>query len=180
MHGYADTLVALFREIKATASKPLVVCWIEAPQAARLQLMADGICVIGATERAIDAAAGLVAWGRARREHREAARLPRPVPRAGFALKDSPSHWVSSLTAMALLRDAGLATVETQLARTADEAVTRAADIGFPVALKIEAAAIPLIEMELRAVGIEFDEVDPEEVYSKYEATPPEWMWIEH
>jgi hypothetical protein len=44
----------------------------------------------------------------------------------------------------------------------------------------VEASVIPLLEIELRAIGIEFDEVDPEEVYSKYEATPPEWMWIEH
>lgn len=44
----------------------------------------------------------------------------------------------------------------------------------------IEASAVPLFEIELRSVGIEFDEVDPEEIYSKYEATPPEWMWIEH
>ena len=44
----------------------------------------------------------------------------------------------------------------------------------------VEASVIPLLEIELRTVGIEFDEVDPVEIYSKYEATPPEWMWIEH
>lgn len=71
MHGYADTLVALFRDIKRTVTKPFVVCWIEPPDKARLDLMADGICVIGATERAVDAAAGLVAWGEALRQHRE-------------------------------------------------------------------------------------------------------------
>ena len=73
MHGYADTLVALFRDIKRTVTKPFVVCWIEAPEKARLELMADGICVIGATERAVDAAASLVAWGEALRQHRERA-----------------------------------------------------------------------------------------------------------
>ena len=44
----------------------------------------------------------------------------------------------------------------------------------------VEISALNLLEIELRAAGIEFDEVDPEEIYSKYEATPPEWMWIEH
>ena len=73
MHGYADTLLALFRDIKRTVAKPFVVCWIEAPEKARLELMADGICVIGATERAVDAAASLVAWGEALRQHRERA-----------------------------------------------------------------------------------------------------------
>ena len=68
MHRYADTLVDLFRDIKRTVAKPFVVCWIEAPEKARLELMANGICVIGATERAVDAAAGLVAWGNALRQ----------------------------------------------------------------------------------------------------------------
>ena len=71
MHRYADTLVGLFHDIKRTVTKPFVVCWIEAPEKARLELMAAGICVIGATERAVDAAAGLVAWGNASRHHRE-------------------------------------------------------------------------------------------------------------
>jgi acetyltransferase len=141
MHGYADTLVDLFRDIKRTVTKPFVVCWIEAPEKARLALMADGICVIGATERAVDAAAGLVAWGEALRNRREDTRGS--LPRApGTLPAGGASRTVSSLQALEMLRDAGLTVVETRLARTAEEAVEIGAAIGFPVALKIESADI--------------------------------------
>jgi hypothetical protein len=33
---------------------------------------------------------------------------------------------------------------------------------------------------ELAAAGIDHDPIDPDDLYSKYEATPPEWMQIEH
>jgi acetate---CoA ligase (ADP-forming) len=141
MHGYADTLVALFRDIKRTVTKPFVVCWIEAPEKARLSLMADGICVIGATERAVDAAAGLVAWGEAVRHHKQDAQASptqtqRDLPATG------ESRPVASLQALRMLSDAGLSVVETRLARTAEEAADLGAAIGFPVAVKIESADI--------------------------------------
>jgi hypothetical protein len=44
----------------------------------------------------------------------------------------------------------------------------------------VEAGVTGILEIELRSAGIEFEPIDPDEVYSKYEATPPEWMWIEH
>src|SRR5207237_1217911 len=44
----------------------------------------------------------------------------------------------------------------------------------------IEAPVLSILEIQLRSAGISFDSVDPEDVYSKYEAAPPEWMWIEH
>lgn len=33
---------------------------------------------------------------------------------------------------------------------------------------------------ELARGGLAFLPVDPDDVYSKYEAAPPEWFWIEH
>ena len=44
----------------------------------------------------------------------------------------------------------------------------------------IEADVAELLAKELAEAGLAFDEIDPDDVYSKYEATPPEWMWIEH
>ena len=44
--------------------------------------------------------------------------------------------------AKALVQSAGLPAVRTELARTADEAITLARDMGFPVALKISSADI--------------------------------------
>jgi acetyltransferase len=142
MHGYADALLALFRDIKRTITKPFVVCWIEAPEKVRLELMADGICVIDATERAVDAAAGLIAWGAALRQHRARARASLTIlPVAPTA--SSASRPVSSMVALDMLRDAGLTVVETRLARTAEEAADLAQAIGFPVVVKIESADVP-------------------------------------
>jgi hypothetical protein len=44
----------------------------------------------------------------------------------------------------------------------------------------IEAGVSDLLTRELRAQKLEFLPVDEDDVYSKYEATPPEWFWIEH
>jgi hypothetical protein len=37
-----------------------------------------------------------------------------------------------------------------------------------------------MLETELRGAGIAFEPIDRDETYSKYEATPPDWMQIEH
>jgi hypothetical protein len=39
---------------------------------------------------------------------------------------------------------------------------------------------LDLLETEMNSAGIDFEPVARDEVYSKYEATPPEWMQIEH
>lgn len=39
---------------------------------------------------------------------------------------------------------------------------------------------ITVLESEMKVEGIEHHPIDPDEVYSKYEAVPPEWMQIEH
>jgi hypothetical protein len=39
---------------------------------------------------------------------------------------------------------------------------------------------VSLLERELQAAGLAFEPIDREEVFSKYEAVPPEWMQIEH
>ena len=37
-----------------------------------------------------------------------------------------------------------------------------------------------VLEQELTAAGLEFEPIDRDELFSKYEAVPPEWMQIEH
>src|SRR5262249_48360525 len=39
---------------------------------------------------------------------------------------------------------------------------------------------IDLLESEMRAAGVDFEPVDRDDIFSRYEATPPEWMQIEH
>lgn len=44
----------------------------------------------------------------------------------------------------------------------------------------VEADGIAPLTQALAELGIDHDPVDPDDVYSKYEAAPPEWFWIEH
>lgn len=44
----------------------------------------------------------------------------------------------------------------------------------------VEADGIPPLTEALADQNISHDPVDPDDVYSKYEAAPPEWFWIEH
>jgi hypothetical protein len=43
-----------------------------------------------------------------------------------------------------------------------------------------ESIVIGLLEKEFTAAGFAYEPVDRDEVYSRYEAVPPEWMQIEH
>jgi len=44
----------------------------------------------------------------------------------------------------------------------------------------IEGGIAELLGTELTAAGIDHDPIDDDDVYSKYEATPPEWFQIPH
>jgi hypothetical protein len=44
----------------------------------------------------------------------------------------------------------------------------------------VEEGVVDALEREFRSAGVGHEPIDREETYSKYEATPPEWMWIEH
>ena len=44
----------------------------------------------------------------------------------------------------------------------------------------VEADIAPALEAELRALGMEYEPIDDEDRYTKFEASPPEWFWIEH
>ena len=43
-----------------------------------------------------------------------------------------------------------------------------------------EESVVERLEVELPSAEIEFEPIDRDDVYSKYEASPPEWMQIEH
>lgn len=44
----------------------------------------------------------------------------------------------------------------------------------------VEAGVVPVLEAELRAAGVGYQPIDPDDLYTKYEAAPPDWFWIEH
>ncbi len=44
----------------------------------------------------------------------------------------------------------------------------------------VEYEVLPILEAELRAAGFQYDPIDPNDTYSKYEAVAPDWWQIEH
>jgi hypothetical protein len=44
----------------------------------------------------------------------------------------------------------------------------------------VEVSAVDALCRELTAAEVDFAPVDRTDLYSKYEATPPDWFWIEH
>jgi hypothetical protein len=44
----------------------------------------------------------------------------------------------------------------------------------------VEATVVDLLEREMSTAGIAHEPIDRDDTYSKFEATPPDWMWIEH
>lgn len=44
----------------------------------------------------------------------------------------------------------------------------------------IEAGVADALESDLQSAGMDHQPIDPDDLYSKYEAAPPEWFWIEH
>jgi acetyltransferase len=121
MHGYADVLVDVFCDLMDQVSKPFLVCWLQAPDTAVARMSDAGICVVPATERAVDAAAGLVAYGEARR--RLAGRPLRLAKRSG---ESGPARALPRAVAATMLRDAGLP-VEASNTAVSPEAASGAA-----------------------------------------------------
>lgn len=44
----------------------------------------------------------------------------------------------------------------------------------------VDVEVIDVLETELKSAGLQYDPVDRDDLYSKYEATPPEWFQIPH
>ena len=44
----------------------------------------------------------------------------------------------------------------------------------------VEVGVLDVLVGELAAAGVKVVPPDPDDTYSKYEAAPPDWFWIEH
>ncbi|MCE9640881.1 MAG: acetate--CoA ligase family protein [Betaproteobacteria bacterium] len=141
MDAYVDVLIAIFEEIKAQVDKPFVVCWVAASDKALQALRSRGIAVLRGAEPAVDAVAALVRYAAMRKAWQAdgKARSGMRTHQLNLPVTSGP---VSSLEAAELLRKCGVALAETRLAANAAEAVTCAAALGYPVALKIESPEI--------------------------------------
>jgi hypothetical protein len=44
----------------------------------------------------------------------------------------------------------------------------------------VGAEIVPLLEQQLSSMGVDHDPMDEDDLYSKFEATPPEWFQVPH
>lgn len=141
MGSHIDTLVGIFEDIKARVSKPFVVAWVAAPQAAIDALRARGIAVLRGAEPAVDAVAGLVSFAESRRRWL-ADRMQRQADRVQLPALPPMAGAVPTERAAAMLESCGVKLAPVVLARDAEDAVRAAERLGYPVAMKIESSDI--------------------------------------
>jgi acetate---CoA ligase (ADP-forming) len=138
----APELVRMFEDLRAGAGKPICISWLSPPAGIAQALAERGILVFDEHARAIRAMARLVRHAcdlRHRVRHC-------PEQAISFAWGDvvdtAAGHVVSEDLAARILKLAGLPVAQGRLARTTEEAVRAAEEIGCPVAIKAISTAI--------------------------------------
>jgi len=161
---YAEVTVQSFVEAKAQTSKPFIVCWMGMPDIAAKLMREAGIPYLRSAEPAVDAVAALVRYAEARRNwlSDQPARQAITLPKLALPAGRGP---VASLEGQALLQQCGVQTAAARLATTAEEAVTAAQALGYPVVLKIES---PDILHKTEAQGVALQLRDAAAVRSAY------------
>src|SRR3546814_1133784 len=141
MDGFVDQLVEIFRDLKATCTKPFVVCWVAAPEAGLKAFRELGITVLRGAEPTIDAVAGMVRYVHAQEAWRAdaAARKAIARPRPDLA---GLSGAVPTMTAAKLLTGCGVDLARAQLCDSADAVPAAGERLGWPLAMKIESPDI--------------------------------------
>lgn len=150
MDAHVERLIDIFSKIKAVIEKPWVVCWVAAPETALEKMRGLGIPVLRGAEPAVDAVAALVRYAESRRNWLDDApsRAGLRLPVLNLPAEPGP---LASLEGQALLQSCGINTAAAMLACSANDAVTAARVLGYPVALKIESPDI-LHKTEARGV----------------------------
>ncbi len=150
MERAATKIAQDLKEVAAGTGKPLVIAWAAAPAAGLQALREGGICVLPSATRAVDAVHGLVTFAASRRTHAQRDRAPAPLPPAARATLASTierartqgRHVLGSEEAFGLLASYGVAAPRARRARSPEEAAELLAEIGPPVALKVESPDI--------------------------------------
>ncbi len=139
-------------EIKDKVRKPLLTCWMGETQVAEgRRVLADaGILTYEAPEAAIDAFSYLAEHYRSQQQLLEApgatADRRRPDIQGARLILETALHEdravLSEMESKAVLRGFGVPISQTVLARTPNEALVAAEQMGFPVAMKIQSPDI--------------------------------------
>ena len=149
MERAATKIAQDLKEVAAGTGKPLVIAWAAAPAAGLQALREGGICVLPSATRAVDAVHGLVSFAASRRRHAERESGSAPFLPASSALTSTIERAradgrrvLTSEESFALLAGYGVAVARARRARSPDEAAELLAEIGPPVALKVESPDI--------------------------------------
>jgi acyl-CoA synthetase (NDP forming) len=129
----------LLADVAATSDKPLVVVWAGGSGRPTQILGSRGIPVYPEPLRAMRAVSALVRWSSS--QSRTPGHLDEPVAVGGAVTEAADSQErgpvVDEVAAKTLLREFDVPTVPEQEAHDADSAAAAAAEIGFPVVLKL-------------------------------------------
>jgi acyl-CoA synthetase (NDP forming) len=182
----APELMTMFENLRANTDKPICISWLSPPEGIARSLAERGVLVFDEHARAIRAMGHLVRYAtnsRHRIRHRPETAKP-------FAWSDvigvAAGKVVSEDVAARILDFAGLPVAKGRLARTTEEAVRAADEVGYPVALKAISAAIT----HRAAAGLVKLNVEDAEAVAKADralrdraverGAPLDGIWVQH
>ena len=139
----APELLRMFEELRANTEKPICISWLSPPAGIAEALAERGVLIFDEHARAIRAMGHLVRYA-ADKRHRI---RHRPEAATSFAWGDvidiaAAGKVVSEDVAARILELGQLPVAQGRLAKTTEEAVRAADDVGYPVAMKAISAAI--------------------------------------
>ena len=155
-HRHATQIVDDVTAASAIMHKPLVMAWAGGPQHARLQLMGVNIPVIASPARSIRALSAFVRFHQTQDLPYHGWRHPSAnfSPSLGGGPIPTVTKRLSESSAKAILGQWGIQHPPEYLVSSETEACQRAADLGYPVALKVSAPAL-LHKTEIGGVSLD-------------------------
>lgn len=150
MERAAAKIAEDLKRVAGRTDKPLLIAWAGAPEAGVRALRESGQCVLPSATRAVDAVSGLVIFAAARRRweaERNALSTARAAAPGAARAVIGPARQAGQLAlgseeAFGLLARYGIRSARARLARTAEDAGRLVAEMGAPVALKVESPDI--------------------------------------
>ena len=133
-------LQSILKGIEGTRKPVIAAAWGDTsplPSAIAKAARRSGVAFVRSPDRCLRAIALVTAYGRALQRPRNAL-LPKPLPRLPALSKGSAPEWLGKQ----FLAAAGMPVPVGALARCEDEALAIADRVGYPVALKAQAAAL--------------------------------------
>jgi acetyltransferase len=186
--GLAPELADMFEAARRRSDKPIGISWLSPPDGIVDRLAASGAMVFTEHMRLIRTAAHLVRYAADLRHRIRVVRLDRPIP-PWHDLVAPPGDGTQVVTedvAARLLEMAGLPVARGRIARSAEEAVRVAGEVGFKVAMK---AISPAITHRAAAGMVALDIGTPDVVETTFHAFQAraaelnahlDGVWVQH